>query len=46
MTADKTGRIARRVSDVAETVSKRDPKAAAFAALLRNLRKSRDAASK
>jgi transcriptional regulator with XRE-family HTH domain len=46
MTADKTGRIARRVIDVAETVSKRDPKAAAFAALVRNFRKSRYAAAK
>jgi transcriptional regulator with XRE-family HTH domain len=37
MNADKTGRIARRVTDVARTVSKRDPKPRAFAALLRKL---------
>jgi transcriptional regulator with XRE-family HTH domain len=35
MNADKTGRIARRVTDVAQTLAKRDPKARAFAALLR-----------
>src|ERR1700677_2881708 len=37
MNADKTGRIARRVTDVAQTLGKRDPKARAFAALLRKL---------
>ena len=37
MNADKTGRIARRVADVAQTLRKRDPKARAFAALLRKL---------
>jgi hypothetical protein len=31
MNADKTGRIARRVNDVAQTVGKRDPRARAFA---------------
>src|SRR5580692_8443210 len=39
MNADKTGRIARRVTDVARTLSARDPKAQAFAALLRKLPK-------
>jgi hypothetical protein len=37
MNADKTGRIARRVTDVAKTLSNRDPKARAFATLLRKL---------
>jgi transcriptional regulator with XRE-family HTH domain len=37
MNADKTGRIARRVSDVARTLGKRDPRARAFASLLRKL---------
>ena len=37
MNADKTGRIARRVTDVARTLGKHDPKARAFAALLRKL---------
>ena len=37
MNADKTGRIVRRVTDVAQTLGKRDPKARAFAALLRKL---------
>jgi hypothetical protein len=37
MNADKSGRIARRVTDVAQTLGKRDPKARAFAALLRKL---------
>jgi transcriptional regulator with XRE-family HTH domain len=47
MNADKTGRIARRVTDVAKTLSNRDPKARAFAALLRKLSsKSHDAAAK
>jgi transcriptional regulator with XRE-family HTH domain len=47
MNADKTGRIARRVSDMAKTLGKRDPKGQAFAALLRKLKdKSHDAASK
>ncbi len=46
MNADNTGRIARRVTDVAQTLGKRDPKARAFAALLRKLpRKPRDAAA-
>lgn len=46
MNADKTGRIARRVSDVAQNLVKRDPKARAFAALLRKLpRNSHDAAA-
>jgi transcriptional regulator with XRE-family HTH domain len=44
MHADKTGRIARRVTDVAQTQGKRDPKARAFAALLRKL-KAHDAAA-
>ena len=34
MNADKTGRITRRVTDVAQALAKRDPKAQAFAALL------------
>jgi hypothetical protein len=47
MNADKTGRIARRVTDVAKTLSNRDPKARAFAALLSKLSsKSHDAAAK
>ncbi len=47
MNADKTGRIARRVTDVAKTLSNRDPKARAFATLLRKLSsQSRDAAAK
>ena len=37
MNADKTNRIARRVTDVAQALGKRDPKARAFAALLRKL---------
>jgi transcriptional regulator with XRE-family HTH domain len=37
MNADKTGRIARRVNDVAQTLGKRDPRARAFALLLRRL---------
>jgi hypothetical protein len=37
MNADKTGRIARRVNDVAQTVGKRDPRARAFASLLHKL---------
>jgi transcriptional regulator with XRE-family HTH domain len=46
MNADKTGRIARRVTDVAQNQGKRDPKARAFAALLRKLpRKAHDAAA-
>jgi transcriptional regulator with XRE-family HTH domain len=43
MNADKTGRIARRVTDVARTLSTRDPKAQAFAALLRKLPKAHHA---
>src|SRR6266404_3243644 len=35
--ADKTGRITRRVTDMAQTLGKRDPKARAFASLLRKL---------
>lgn len=35
MNADKTGRITRRVNDVAKTLGKRDPRARAFASLLR-----------
>jgi transcriptional regulator with XRE-family HTH domain len=47
MNADKTGRIARRVSDMAKTLGKRDTKAQAFSALLRKLKgKSQDAAPK
>jgi len=47
MNADETGRIARRVTDVARALSKLDPKARAFAALLRKLsRNSHDAAAK
>jgi len=42
---NKTGRIARRVTDVAQSLGKRDPKARAFAALLRKLPKPRDAAA-
>src|SRR5580693_8833700 len=42
--ADKTGRLARRVNHLAQTVAKRDPKARAFASLLRRLRRTtRDA---
>ena len=37
MNADKTGRIARRVNEMAKTLGKRDPKARAFATLLRKL---------
>jgi transcriptional regulator with XRE-family HTH domain len=37
MNTDKTGRIARRVNDVAQTVGKRDPRARAFASLLHKL---------
>jgi transcriptional regulator with XRE-family HTH domain len=37
MNTDKTGRIARRVNDVAQTVGKRDPRARAFASLLHQL---------
>jgi transcriptional regulator with XRE-family HTH domain len=47
MNADKSGRIARRVSEMAKTLGKRDPKAQAFSALLLKLKdKSHDAASK
>ena len=46
MNADKTGRIARRVTDLAQALGKRDPKARAFAELLRKLpRKQHDAAA-
>ena len=44
MNTDKTGRITRRVTDMAQTLGKRDPKARAFASLLRKLNKPRDAA--
>lgn len=37
MNSDETGRIARRVNDVAQTVGKRDPRARAFASLLHKL---------
>ncbi len=37
---DTTGRVARRVSDLARTLGKRDPKARAFASLLRRLRRT------
>jgi hypothetical protein len=37
MNADKTGRIARRVNEMAKILGKRDPKARAFATLLRKL---------
>jgi transcriptional regulator with XRE-family HTH domain len=37
MNTDETGRIARRVNDVAQTVGKRDPRARAFASLLHKL---------
>jgi transcriptional regulator with XRE-family HTH domain len=37
MSTDKTGRIARRVNEMAKTLGKRDPKARAFATLLRKL---------
>jgi transcriptional regulator with XRE-family HTH domain len=40
MNADATGRIARRVNDLARTLGKRDPKARAFASLLRGLRRT------
>jgi transcriptional regulator with XRE-family HTH domain len=47
MNADTTGRIARRVSDMAKTLGRRDPKARAFAALLHTLKsKSHDSAAK
>src|ERR1700690_104067 len=46
MNADKTGRITRRVTDVARTLSTRDPKAQAFAALLRKLPKPHHASLK
>ena len=42
MNADKTGRIGRRVSEMAKALGERDPKARAFAALLRKLRRNRD----
>jgi len=46
MKADKTGRITRRVTDMAQTLGKRDPKARAFASLLRKLsHKPHDAAA-
>jgi transcriptional regulator with XRE-family HTH domain len=45
MNADKTGRITRRVSEVARTLVKRDPKARAFAALLRKLPRRTDMAA-
>jgi transcriptional regulator with XRE-family HTH domain len=38
--ADATGRVARRVSDLARTLAKHDPKAHAFALLLRRLRRT------
>ena len=45
MNADKTGRIARRVMNMAQVLGKRDSKARAFAALLRKLpRKAKDTA--
>lgn len=37
MNADKTRRIARRVNDVAQTLGKPNPRARAFASLLRKL---------
>ena len=40
MHADKTGRISRRVNDMARTLGKNDPKAHAFALLLRRLRRT------
>ena len=42
---DTTGRVARRVSDLARTLGKRDPKARAFASLLRRLRRTADDAA-
>ena len=46
MNTDKTGRIARRVNDVAQTVGKRDARARAFASLLHKLpHKPRNAVS-
>ncbi len=45
MNADKTGRIARRVTDMAKTLSNRDPKARAFAVLLRTLSSKSQAAT-
>jgi transcriptional regulator with XRE-family HTH domain len=46
MNADNTGRIARRVKEMAEILGKRDPKARAFAKLLHSLpRTSKDAAA-
>lgn len=45
MNADKTGRISRRVNDLARTLGQHDPKARAFAVLLRRLpRTTRNAA--
>ena len=38
--ADTTGRTARRVSDLARTLGKHDPKARAFAELLRRVRRT------
>jgi transcriptional regulator with XRE-family HTH domain len=47
MNDDETGRIARRVNDLALTLGKRDPKARAFASLLRKLRRTaRDSAAR
>jgi len=46
MNADKTGRISRRVADMARTLGKRDPKARAFALLLRRLRRTERNAAK
>jgi transcriptional regulator with XRE-family HTH domain len=47
MNTDDTGRIARRVRVVAQTLAKRDPKARAFATLLRKLSpKAGDAAAR
>jgi transcriptional regulator with XRE-family HTH domain len=37
MSTNKSGRIARRVNEMAKTLGKRDPKARAFATLLRKL---------
>jgi transcriptional regulator with XRE-family HTH domain len=45
MNNDKTGRIARRVNDVARALVERDPKARAFASLLRRLRRKPQVAS-
>ena len=38
--SDASGRIARRVSDLARALGKHDPKARAFALLLRKLRRT------